>query len=120
MSSSNQYLEFKVYGLDCVEEVNIIKKALGKKVLEENMQFDLLNGKLLIDQQDISTKEIISSIKKSGLSAVIWQDYISNNQNPSFIDKHLRLITTLISGILIVFAYLLHAFDHGFNKGIYR
>lgn len=114
MNNSNQYLEFKVYGLDCIEEVNIIKKALNKSVAEENMQFDLLNGKLLINQSDISSKEIISLIKKSGLNATSWKDHISNNQNPSFINKHLRLITTLISGILIIFAYLFHAFDHGF------
>lgn len=114
MNKSNQNLEFKVYGLDCVEEVNIIKKALGKKVSEDNIQFDLLNGKLLINQQDVSAKEINSAIKKSGLNAVIWEDYISNNQNPSFIDKHLRLITALFSGALIIIAYLLHAFDDGF------
>ena len=114
MNKSNQNLEFKVYGLDCVEELNIIKKALGKKVSEDNMQFDLLNGKLLINQQNISAKEIISAIKKSGLNAVIWEDYISNSQTPSFIDKHLRLITTLFIGALIIIAYLLHAFDHGF------
>ncbi|WP_150466715.1 heavy metal translocating P-type ATPase [Francisella sp. SYW-9] len=114
MNGNNQYLEFKVYGLDCIEEVNIIKKALGKKVSEDNMQFDLLNGKLLINQQDISEKEIISSIKKSGLNATTWDKHLADNQNPSFISKNLRLITTSISGILIIFAYLFHALDHGF------
>ena len=34
MNNTQQYLNFKVYGLDCIEEVNIIKKALGKKIAE--------------------------------------------------------------------------------------
>lgn len=28
MNNSSQNLEFKVYGLDCIEEVNIIKQNL--------------------------------------------------------------------------------------------
>ncbi|QIV95731.1 Cd2+/Zn2+-exporting ATPase [Allofrancisella inopinata] len=114
MTDSNRYLKFKVYGLDCIEEVNIIKKTLNKKILEENMEFDLLNGKLLINQQDISSKEIISLIKKAGLNAIAWDKYISNGQNPNFLSKYLRLITTLICGALIAFAYFFHAIDHGF------
>ena len=69
MNNTQQYLNFKVYGLDCIEEVNIIKKALSKKITEQHMQFDLLSGKLSINSSDISTKEIISLINKSGLKA---------------------------------------------------
>ncbi|KEI35390.1 lead, cadmium, zinc and mercury transporting ATPase [Francisella sp. W12-1067] len=114
MTDSNRYLKFKVYGLDCIEEVNVIKKTLSKKIPAENMEFDLLNGKLLINQQDISSKEIISLIKKAGLNAIAWDKYLSNGQNPNFLSKYLRLITTSICGILIAFAYLFHSIDHGF------
>ncbi|AJC48176.1 heavy metal translocating P-type ATPase [Allofrancisella guangzhouensis] len=114
MTDSNQYLKFKIYGLDCIEEVNIIKKTLNKKIPEENMEFDLLNSKLSINQQDISSKEIISLIKKSGLNATVWDKHVSNGQKPNFLSKYLRLITTSICGTLIAFAYFFHAIDHGF------
>lgn len=113
MSNNTQYLRFKVYGLDCVEEVNIIKKALNKKISEDNMEFDLLNGKLSIKGHQISEKEIISLIKKSGLNASSWDEYITKDQNSSFLSRYLRLITTIISGLLILFAYLYHSIDHG-------
>ncbi|AIT09318.1 metal ABC transporter ATPase [Candidatus Francisella endociliophora] len=113
--SDNQYLRFKIYGLDCVEEVNIIKKALNKKIPEDNMEFDLLNGKLSIKDQDISQKEIISLIKKSGLNASSWDDYITKDQNSNFLNKYAKLITTSISGLLIILAYIYHGIDHGFT-----
>ncbi|APC92133.1 MULTISPECIES: heavy metal translocating P-type ATPase [Francisella] len=114
MNNTQQYLKFKVYGLDCIEEVNIIKKALAKKVAEQSMQFDLLNGKLSINASDISTKEIIALIKKSGLKASTWDEYISKNRDTNFYNKHSRLITTIISGIFIVFGYIYHGIASGF------
>lgn len=112
--SDKQYLRFKIYGLDCVEEVNIIKKALNKKIPEDSLEFDLLNGKLSIRDQDISQKEIISLIKKSGLNASSWSDYITKDQNSNFVSKYSKLITIIISGLLIIFAYVYHGIDHGF------
>ncbi|AEB27334.1 Lead, cadmium, zinc and mercury transporting ATPase; Copper-translocating P-type ATPase [Francisella cf. novicida Fx1] len=114
MSNKQQYLNFKVYGLDCIEEVNIIKKALSKKVAEEYMQFDLLNGKLSINSSDISTKEIIALINKSGLKASTWDQYISKNHDTNFYSKYSRLITTIISGMFIVFGYVYHGLTAGF------
>lgn len=111
---SKQYQSFKIYGLDCIEEVNIIKKALSKKIPENSMQFDLLNGKLSIDNQNISEKEIITLIKKAGLKAITWGEHITENQNTGFLTKHSRLITTLLSGAFIIFAYLYHSINHGF------
>ncbi|AJI45588.1 heavy metal translocating P-type ATPase [Francisella tularensis subsp. novicida] len=114
MSNKQQYLNFKVYGLDCIEEVNIIKKALSKKVAEEYMQFDLLNGKLSINSSDISTKEIIALINKSGLKASTWDQYISKNHDTNFYSKYSRLITTIISGMFIIFGYVYHGLTAGF------
>ncbi|MEY8674150.1 heavy metal translocating P-type ATPase [Francisella philomiragia] len=111
---SKQYKSFKVYGLDCIEEVNIIKKALSKKIAADSMQFDLLNGKLSIDNQNVSEKEIIALIKKAGLKAITWDERITESQNISFLTKHSRLITTLLSGVFIIFAYLYHSINHGF------
>ena len=41
-NNSNKYLNFKVYGLDCVEEVSLIKKALYKTIDKDALEFDLL------------------------------------------------------------------------------
>ncbi|WP_432773426.1 hypothetical protein [Francisella salimarina] len=111
---SKQYQSFKVYGLDCIEEVNIIKKTLSKKIAVDSMQFDLLNGKLSIDNQNVPEKEIITLIKKTGLKATTWDEHITESQNINFLTKYSRLITTLLSGVFIIFAYLYHSINHGF------
>ncbi|GAB4221733.1 MAG: heavy metal translocating P-type ATPase [Francisella sp.] len=114
MNTTQKYLNFKVYGLDCIEEVNIIKKALRKKVPESCMQFDLLNGKLSIQNGNITTKEIINLINKSGLKAISWEQYITKNNSDSFYKKYLKLTTTIISGICIVLGYIYNGLEDGF------
>lgn len=115
---TTEYMNFKVYGLDCIEEVTIIKKTLGKKISQDNLEFDLLNGKLLIkknnESNEIASKEIINLIKKAGLNAVLWEDFINKNKNETFLKKNARLITTIISGIFILIAYLYHGAIDGF------
>lgn len=120
MSNTQKAINFKVYGLDCVEEVSVIKKALSKNINEDQLQFDLLNGKLIThpnkDQnQQINPKEIIDLIKKTGLKTVLWSEYVNTkNQPQSFLKRNLRLITTILSGIFILLAYFIHGFMHGF------
>ncbi|MCF6775764.1 heavy metal translocating P-type ATPase [Thiotrichales bacterium 19X7-9] len=110
-------LNFKVYGLDCVEEVGIIKRALNRKISEDQLQFDLLNGKLIINLNDhsaIESKEVITLIRQSGLKAILWQDHIASKNLPqSPIKRHLKLITTILSGLAILSAYFIHAVMHG-------
>lgn len=113
-----EYISFKIYGLDCIEEVSIIKKALGKKTPQDNLEFDLLKGKLLIKNDDtnnnISPKEVITLIKKAGLNAVLWSDFTNKNKDLTFFQQHSRLLTTIASGLFILIAYLYHGFCDGF------
>ena len=93
-NNSNKYLNFKVYGLDCVEEVSLIKKALYKTIDKDALEFDLLNGKLKISHNDnltVSSKEIIALIKKFGLNAILWSDFISSDTKESFIQKNISI-----------------------------
>ncbi len=116
-NNSNKYLNFKVYGLDCVEEVSLIKKALYKTIDKDALEFDLLNGKLKISHNDdltVSSKEIIALIKKFGLNAILWSDFISSDTKESFIQKNSKLITTSVSGVLILIAYFYHASLYGY------
>ena len=41
-------IAFKVVGLDCAEEISILKRALGKRSGITDIAFDILNAKMTI------------------------------------------------------------------------
>lgn len=110
---------FKVVGMDCAEEVSILKQVLLPYVdNEDRLGFDLLNGKLTIEIDDpkITEKYLINTIKKSsGLNTIPWNVYIKQSNEPiNFWNKYQRVIMTTLSAIFIVLGFLLHGLFHGF------
>jgi len=44
-----KHLEFKIYGMDCAEEVALLKNEVGSLVgHSDNLAFDLLKGKMTV------------------------------------------------------------------------
>lgn len=94
-------LEFRVQGMDCAEEVGLLKRELVPLVGEDSLGFDLLNRKLSVDASDSTTtpSDIEAAIKRSGLTAVLWQD-TPTAISQSFWSQHQRTILTATSGFL--------------------
>lgn len=111
-------IEFKVIGMDCAEEIALIKRVLEKQVLnDDQLSFDLLNGKLTIeaDEGRLQESQIIQAIQKTGMRAIPWKIYITESQTQkSFWTKHGRLMMTLFSAMFLLLGYLLHSIQHGF------
>ncbi len=109
---------FKIIGLDCSEEIAILKRSLSPYVSDENkIGFDLLNGKLMIEPDDVvvEEKQLIRIINSTGMRAIPWQSYIVESHKPqSFWIKHGRRLMTLLSGGFLLLGYFLHASEHGF------
>lgn len=114
--------EFKVIGMDCAEEVAVLRHALTKYISDEkDLVFDLLNGKLSIEANNAIAKEekLIQVVQKTGMQAIPWKTYITKSQKPqNFWTKHNRLLMTFLSAILLLSGYLLHAIQHGFLEAL--
>ena len=113
---------FKIIGMDCADEVKILKHTLAKYILnEKDLEFDLLNGKLTIKTKITALEEIqlIQTIQKTGMKAIPWETYITTSQQPrSFWVKHSRHMMLLLSGIFILLGYVLHGMQHGFFEAL--
>ena len=49
MTTDLNQIAFKIHGMDCAEEVAILKRELGPLVDDfEQLRFDVLNGKLIV------------------------------------------------------------------------
>ena len=78
---------YRIEGMDCAEEVALLKRELVPLVGEESLGFDLLNAKLTVDTNDatIGKAEIENAIARSGLKASIWKS------KPDALSSHHRL-----------------------------
>lgn len=110
-------LAFKIQGMDCAEEVAALKHEVGPLVGgEENLRFDLIQGKMVIRNEPSAThKDIVQAVKRTGMQATLWEKTFSLAEGEaSWWEQHGRFTLTVLSGICLLLAFLLHASQHGF------
>jgi len=101
METETTKMELRIHGLDCVEEVALLKRELVPLVGEDKLGFDVLNGRLVVDlsSTDVPREQIMSSIEQTGLKAEPWQSEADAIQQLSFWSQHQRTILTAVSGV---------------------
>lgn len=70
-------LRFHVRGMDCAEEVILLKRELTPLVGEDRrLAFDLIRGKLTVEVagSSVTTEQVAAAIRRTGLTAEIWND----------------------------------------------
>ncbi len=99
---------FAVSGLDCIEEVRILRRAVGPLVGgDEGLAFDAINGRMsvLVSQSQASDKDIVSAVAATGMSASPSEG--ENAAEPAAVDRG-PLYATLTSGALLLVGVAIH------------
>ena len=67
-------LQFKIHGMDCAEEVSILKREFRDLAGDEsNLSFDILNGRMTLrDTGQLSAQQVIDTVARTGMSAELW------------------------------------------------
>ncbi|MBX7257346.1 MAG: cadmium-translocating P-type ATPase [Candidatus Hydrogenedentes bacterium] len=107
---------FKIRGMDCAEEVAILKRELGPGFGEENLRFDVMNGKLIVASEDGGTTrdKVVELVRKTGMEAIPWDKHVSQAKNgDSFWARRGRTILTVLSGVCIFLGFVWHSTQHG-------
>lgn len=109
--STNQSLSFRVRGLDCVEEVAVLKRELGPLVKgEDNLAFDVLNAKMTVTAgASITQEQVQAAVARTGMSAEPWRDEKSALADDSFWERNRRTALTATSGGMLVVGAISHA-----------
>ncbi len=104
---------YKIYGLDCSEEVAILKREFGNKDGVQGLEFDVLNARMTVtfDPATISEPQIISSVDSTGMKAVPWQQRGSQDAD-TFWQSHGRMIMTGLSAAFLLTGVVTHWFTH--------
>jgi len=105
---------YKVRGLDCAEEIAVLKQAVGPIVGgEQHLAFDVLNARMSIaqDAHAISESEILKAVAKTGMSAAPWRR--DNDTSRSGDHRRQQVRFTAASGTFILLGLSLHVWLSG-------
>ena len=108
-SASAKGVTFKIEGLDCVEEVSILKEQIGPLIGgADKLVFDIINGRMTIiaGAKLVSEKIIIKAVAATGMKATPWQAGKTQPDNRQ--RQRSQTIYTTLSGLLILAGILIH------------
>jgi Cd2+/Zn2+-exporting ATPase len=102
-------LQFKIHGMDCADEVLVLKHELGPIVGgEQNLGFDLLNGTLTIaGSSGVPPVAVVEAVARTGLTAEVWRDGSRASDDGSRRQRS-RAAMTVASGVLLVVGFAIH------------
>lgn len=108
--SKEQFRRFKIEGMDCAEEVAILKREVGPIVGgEERLASDVLNGVMsvaaLADEAQVA--RLLEAISRAGMRARLIDSHSSFLER-SWWSRHGRFALTVASGILTAVAFAVH------------
>jgi len=110
MSQVTNRFQYRIRGMDCAEEVTLLKRELLPLVHnEDRLGFDLLNGKLTVNAStlDVTQIDVLAAIERTGLQAELWQDVDQTRDGQSFWQRNQRSILTAASGVFGLVGLLL-------------
>src|SRR5262245_66268506 len=76
-AAGQRRLQLKIRGMDCAEEIAILKREVGPLVGgEEHLSFDLLKAKMtvLAAPAGVGDREVIRAVERTGMGAQVWQE----------------------------------------------
>ncbi|EGF27970.1 heavy metal translocating P-type ATPase [Rhodopirellula baltica WH47] len=114
-------MQLKIHGMDCAEEVSLIKRELVPLLGgDERLGFDLLSGRLTVDLDgvDVTSGDVLAAIERTGLKAETWENAQQSSDDQSFWVKHQRAIMTAISGVFGGIGLVIHLLSGGFDGAV--
>ena len=109
-------MQFKVEGLDCAEEVAVLKRELGPLVGgEDRLTFDLLNGRLTVSTDPtsagstaVTSEAVIRAVARTGMTAEVWRAGPRMTPQETFWQRRGRALTTVASGLCTLAGFAAH------------
>ncbi len=103
---------FKIAGMDCAEEVTILKREVGPLVGgEEQLNFNIFTGTMSVATlpDGVAAEAIIKAVERTGLGARLITDAsprVTSEPTTSYWERNRRAILTGVSGCTLVAALL--------------
>ena len=105
-------LQFKIHGMDCAEEVAILKKAVGPVVGgEERLAFDVLNARMAVSgPADVGLGDaVVQAVRATGMRAEPWREGERTAEGSTTWERHGRTAATAASGLFLGVGFVVHS-----------
>ncbi len=76
MASAGKNIVLKIQGMDCAEEVTILKREIGPLVGgDSHLSFDILKGQMTVlsTASPVALDSVVQAVRKTGMSAAHFQ-----------------------------------------------
>ncbi|MBC7856466.1 MAG: heavy metal translocating P-type ATPase [Pirellulaceae bacterium] len=114
-------MRFRIAGMDCAEEVAILKRELGSLAGgEDRLAFDILNRKMTVTPSggSLSAEQVQQVVARTGMRADIWNESQETAGETTFWQLRGRTILTAASGIFLALGFLAHLAYFGLSEAI--
>jgi len=114
--STSPLRHYKIYGMDCAEEVAVLKRELEPLAGSSNaLLFDVLKGRMSVPDT-VSTSSVLKAVAATGMRAELW---IENSTTPEVATTDSRkLYLTSASLICMALGFAFHAFREGLSAAL--
>jgi Cd2+/Zn2+-exporting ATPase len=109
--TNSSAIRFRITGMDCAEEVAILKREIGPLVGgSERLAFDILNGHMtvLAGEPAVSPRAVIEAVERTGMRAEAWDESDNRSEEGTFWQRNGRTVLTTCSGLLLLSAVIVH------------
>ncbi|MCF1506009.1 cadmium-translocating P-type ATPase [Afifella sp. H1R] len=107
---------FKIHGMDCGDEVAVLKREVGPIVSgDDKLAFDLINGRMSIAGNPDSTvlAQVEKAVARTGMRAEPWTEGSTEGSAAEERRRRTQSLLTAASGILAALGFAYHAWAAG-------
>jgi Cd2+/Zn2+-exporting ATPase len=88
---------FKIRGMDCAEEVAVLKREVGPLVGgADRLAFDLVGGRMVVTGEEAAPEAIMAAVARTGMAATPWRRDVGASTRDA--RARLRTLLTVLSG----------------------
>lgn len=102
---------FKITGMDCAEEVTLLKREVGPLVGgQEHLSFNIFGGTMSVATlpDGVQPQSVIEAVGRAGLvAAIATETALQQDAPPTFWELYRRVVITTISGVALLAALLI-------------
>src|SRR3546814_760531 len=107
---------FKIHGMDCADEVTLLKREVGPVVGSQNLSFDLINGRMSVAGAPggVDHAGVLQAVERTGMRAELWREgensAAAQDENGR---RRIQVVLTVASGVLVATGFAIHASASG-------
>jgi Cd2+/Zn2+-exporting ATPase len=107
-------MQLKIRGMDCAEEVAILKREIGPLVGgEDRLSFDILKARMTVVAPQVSEREIVKAVERTGMGAQVWREGSETVEKEGVWQRRGRTLLTSLSGTALLAGFAAHAWIAG-------